>query len=61
VECAPWWRAGSRRGTAWRASSVGGGDWLVAWREVRSTGGAHGGVGRVVPWLEVGWLAVGSE
>jgi hypothetical protein len=59
----------------WRASSGGGGDWLVARREVRSTCGAHGGVGGAVPWLEVpvcveahlggnggvGWLAIGSE
>jgi hypothetical protein len=37
----------------WRASSGGGGDWLVARREVRSIGGARGGVGRAVPWLEV--------
>jgi hypothetical protein len=56
-------------------SSSGGGDWLVARREVRSTGGARGGVGGAVPWSEVpvrveallggnggtGWLAVGSE
>jgi hypothetical protein len=38
---------------AWRASSDGGGDWLVAQREVRSTSGAHGGVGGAVLWLEV--------
>jgi hypothetical protein len=51
------------------------GDWLVARREVRSTGGGRGGVGGAVPWPEVpvrveallggnngaGWLAVGSE
>jgi hypothetical protein len=75
IECAPWWRAVDRRGTAWIASSGGGGDWLVARREVRSTGGAHSGVGVAVPWPElpvhvetllggnggVGWLAVGSE
>jgi hypothetical protein len=57
---------------AWRASSGGGGAWLVARREVQSTGSAHGGVGGAVPWPEVpicveallggaGWLAVGSE
>jgi hypothetical protein len=59
----------------WRASSDGGGDWLVAQREVRSTCGARGGVGGAIPWPEVpvrvealldgnggaGWLAVGSE
>jgi hypothetical protein len=59
----------------WRASSGGGADWLVARREVRSTGGTRGGVDRAVPWPEVpvcveallgsnggtGWLAVGSE
>jgi hypothetical protein len=75
VEHAPRWWAGSRRGTVWRASSGGGGAWLVARREVRSTDGARGGVGRAVPWPEVpvcvqvllggnggtGWLAVGSE
>jgi hypothetical protein len=72
VERAPWWWAGGRRGTAWRASFGGGGDWLVARREVQSTGGARGGVGGAVPWPEVpvcvevllggaGWLAVGSE
>jgi hypothetical protein len=38
---------------AWRASSGGGGAWLLARREVQSTDGAHGGVGGVVPWLEV--------
>jgi hypothetical protein len=37
---------------AWRASSDGGGAWLVARREVRSTGGAHGDVGGAVPWLD---------
>jgi hypothetical protein len=42
-----------RRGTTWRASSNGGGDWLVARREVWSTGGARGGVDGAVPWLEV--------
>jgi hypothetical protein len=42
-----------QRGIAWRALSGGGGDWLGARREVRSTGGAHGGVGGAVPWLEV--------
>jgi hypothetical protein len=75
VECAPRWWAGGRRGTAWRALSGGGGAWLVARREVRSTCGARGGVGGVVPWPEVpvcmevllggngsaGCLAVGSE
>jgi hypothetical protein len=69
-----WW-VGGQRGTAWRASSGGGGAWLVARREVQSTGGARGGVGGAVPWTEVpvcveallggnggaGWLAVGSE
>jgi hypothetical protein len=48
---------------------------VVARREVRSTGGARGGVGGAVPWPEVpvcveallggnggtGWLVVGSE
>jgi hypothetical protein len=75
VEHAPRWWVVGRRGTAWRASFGGGGDWLVARRGVWSTGCAHGGVGRVVPWLEVpvcmeafldgnsgvGWRAVGSE
>jgi hypothetical protein len=75
VECAPWRWVGGRRGTAWRASSGGGGAWLVAQREVRSTGGARGGIGGAVLWPEVpvcvevllsgnggaGWLAVGSE
>jgi hypothetical protein len=42
-----------QRGIAWRALSGGGGDWLGARREVRSTGGARGGVGGAVPWLEV--------
>jgi hypothetical protein len=28
MECAPWKRAVDRRGTAWRASSGGGGSWL---------------------------------
>jgi hypothetical protein len=37
----------------WRASSGGGGDLLRARREVRSTGGACGGVGGAVSWLEV--------
>jgi hypothetical protein len=59
----------------WRASSGGGGAWLVAQREVRSTGSAHGDVGGAVPWPEVpvcveallggnggtGWLAAGFE
>jgi hypothetical protein len=53
VECAPWRRAGGQRRTAWRASSSGGGDRLVARREVRSTGGAHGGVSGAIPWPEV--------
>jgi hypothetical protein len=75
AEHAPWRWAGGQRGTTWRALSGGGGDWLVARREVRSTGGARSGVGRAVPWPEVpvyveallegnggtGWLAVGSE
>jgi hypothetical protein len=66
---------GRPEGTAWRASSGGGGAWLVARREVRSTGGARGGVGGAVPWPEVsvylealpcgnggtGWLAAGFE
>jgi hypothetical protein len=42
-----------RRGTACRASSSSGGDRLGAWREVHSTGGAHGGVCGAVPWPEV--------
>jgi hypothetical protein len=60
---------------AWRASSGGGGAWLVARREVQSTGGAHSDVGGAVPWPEVpvcveallggisgaGWLAAGFE
>jgi hypothetical protein len=37
----------------WRTSYGGGGNWLVAQREVRSTGGAHSGVGGAVLWLEV--------
>jgi hypothetical protein len=45
---APWWQVVGQRGMAWRASSGGGGDRLVAQREVRSTGGAHGGVSGVV-------------
>jgi hypothetical protein len=75
VEHAPQRWVGGRRGTVWRASSGGGADWLVARREVWSTGGTRGGVDRAVPWLEVpvcmealhggnggaGWLAVGSE
>jgi hypothetical protein len=75
VERAPWRWAGGRRETAWRASSGGGGAWLVARRGVRSTGGARGGVGGAVPWPEVlvwvealldgnsgaGWLAAGFE
>jgi hypothetical protein len=75
VEHAPRWWAGGRRGTAWRASSGGGGAWLVAQREVQSTGGAHGDVGGAVPWPKVpicveallggnggaGWLVVGFE
>jgi hypothetical protein len=75
VERAPRRWVGGRRETAWRASSGGGGAWLMARREVRSTGGARGGVGGAVPWPEVpvyveellggndgaGWLAVGSE
>jgi hypothetical protein len=60
---------------AWRASSGGGGAWLMAQREVWSTGSAHGDVGGAVPWPEVpvcveallsgsggaGWLAAGFE
>jgi hypothetical protein len=59
-----WWREGKLtmeraplrwvvgwRGTAWRASSSGGGDRLGAWREVRSTGCARGG--GAVPWPEM--------
>jgi hypothetical protein len=42
-----------RRGTTWRASSGGGGDWFMARREVRSTGDAHGGFDGAVPWPEV--------
>jgi hypothetical protein len=75
VEHAPRRWVVGRRGTAWRAPFGGGGDWLVARRGVWSTCGAHGGVGRAVPWLEVpvcmeafldgnngvGWRAVGSE
>jgi hypothetical protein len=75
VERAPRRWVGGRRGMAWRASSGGGGAWLVARREVRSTGGAHGDVGGAVPWLEApvcveallggndgtGWLAAGFE
>jgi hypothetical protein len=75
VERAPQRWVRGRRGTAWRASSGGGGAWLVARREVWSIGGARGGVGGAVPWPEVpvyveallggnggaGWLAVGSE
>jgi hypothetical protein len=75
TERAPWWWEGDCRRTIWRASFGGGGAWLMARREVRSTGGARGGVGRAVPWPEVpvcveallgdnsgaGWLAVGSE
>jgi hypothetical protein len=53
VERAPRWQAVGRRGMTWRASSGGGGDWLVARREVQSTGGAHGGVGGAVPSPEV--------
>jgi hypothetical protein len=49
VERAPRWWAGNRRGTAWRASSGGGCDWLGARREVWSTGGARGGVGGAIP------------
>jgi hypothetical protein len=45
---APWRQVVGQRGMAWRASSGGGGDRLVAQREVRSTGGAHGGVDGVV-------------
>jgi hypothetical protein len=44
---------GRLKGTAWRASSGGGGDWLVAQREVWSTGGARGGIGGAVPSLDV--------
>jgi hypothetical protein len=75
VECAPRRWVGGRRETAWRASSGGGGAWLVARRGVQSIGGARGGVGGAVPWPEVpvcveallggnggvGWLAAGSE
>jgi hypothetical protein len=53
VERAPRRWAVGRRGTTWRASSSGGGDWLVAQREVQSTGSAHGGIDRAVPWSEV--------
>jgi hypothetical protein len=53
VERAPQRQEVGRRGTAWRASSGGGGDWLVARREVQSTCGAHGSIGEVVPWPEV--------
>jgi hypothetical protein len=53
VEHAPWWREVGRRGTAWRASSGGGGNWLVARREVRRTDGVRGGVGGAVLWPEV--------
>jgi hypothetical protein len=59
----------------WRASSGGGGAWLVARRAVQSTCDARGGVGGAVPWPEVpvcveallggndgaGWLTAGSE
>jgi hypothetical protein len=75
VECAPRWWVGGWWETAWRASSSGGGAWLVARRGVRSTGGARGSVGGAVPWPEVpvcveallggnggaGWLAAGPE
>jgi hypothetical protein len=75
VERAPRRWVGDQRGTTWRASSGGGGAWLMARREVQSTGSARGGVGGAVPWPEVpvcveallgsndsmGWLAVGSE
>jgi hypothetical protein len=75
VERAPRRWAGGRRGTTWRASSGGGGEWLVARREVRNTSGTHGGVSGAVLWPEMpicveallgsnggaGWLAVGSE
>jgi hypothetical protein len=53
VERAPRRRMGSRRGAAWRASSGGGGNRLRARREIRSTGGAHSGIGGAVPWPEV--------
>jgi hypothetical protein len=53
MERSPWRWAVVRRGTAWRASSGGGGDWLVAQREVWSTSGAHGGVGGAVSSPEV--------
>jgi hypothetical protein len=51
--------SGERGNSPWnvlhggKRSSDGGGDWLMAQREVRSIGGAHGGVGRVVLWPEV--------
>jgi hypothetical protein len=53
VERAPWWWAGGRRETAWRASFGGGGAWLVAQRGDRSTCGARGGIDGAVPWPEV--------
>jgi hypothetical protein len=42
-----------RRGTTWRVSFGGGGEWFVAQREVRSTGSAHGGFDGAVLWPEV--------
>jgi hypothetical protein len=53
VERASCWRAVGQRGMAWMASSSGGGDWLAARREDRSTGSARGGIGGAVPWPEV--------
>jgi hypothetical protein len=50
TERAPWWRAVGRKGTTWRTSYGGGENLLVAQREVRSTGGAHSGVGGAVLW-----------
>jgi hypothetical protein len=53
MERAPLRRVVGWMGTARRTSSSGGGDRLGVWREVRSTGCAHGGVGGVVPWSEM--------
>jgi hypothetical protein len=53
MERAPLRRVVGWRGTARRTSSSGGGDRLGAWREVRSTGCARGGVGGAVPWSEM--------
>jgi hypothetical protein len=56
VECAPRWWAGGRRGTAWRASSSGGGSWLgekfraQAVLAVASAGWFHGRRCRSVWW-----------